>query len=114
MPVSDWADMMPHTVTYAAVSGRDAYGKPTYGTAVTYRARVVYKQTRIVNRLNGQDAIATGVVWLAAKILPSLDAQVVLPDGSTPTILNWEVFPDEEGDHHTKLYFGPTTSGAIR
>ena len=114
MPISEWSDMMPHTVTYAAIASRDAYGKPTYATAVTYRARVAYKQTRIVNRLNGQDAIATGEVWLMAKIIPAIDARIVLPDGSTPIILNWEVFPDENGDHHTKLYFGPTTSGAIR
>lgn len=114
MPISDWSELMAQTVTYATVASRDAYGKPTYATAVTYQARVVYKQTRIVNRINGQDAIATGTVWLAASILPSLDARITLPDGSTPTILNWEVFPDEDGDHHTKLYFGPTTSGAIR
>jgi len=112
--ISEWADMMPHAVTYAPVSSRDKYGKPTYGTAVSYQARVVQKQTRIVNRINGQDAIATGVVWLAGSPTLSLDGRITLPDGSTPTILNWEVVPDEEGDHHTKVYLGPTTSGAIR
>jgi len=114
MPVSDWADLMPHTVTYAVPSSRDAYGKITFATGVTYQARVVYKQTRIVNRMNGQDSIATGQVWLHAAILPSIDARLTLPDGSTPIILNWETFPDEDGNHHTKVYFGPTTSGAIR
>lgn len=112
--ISDWTDMMPHTVTYAAVASRDAYGKPTYAAARSYQARVIQKQTRIVNRTNGQDAIATGVVWLAGFPALDIDGRITLPDGSTPVILNWEVIPDEEGDHHTKVYFGPTTSGAIR
>lgn len=114
MPISDWEDMMPQVVTYEAPASRNEYGAITFAAAVSYRARVVYKQTRIVNRINGQDSIATGQVWLAGAIRPSIDARITLPDGSTPIILNWEMFPDEEGDHHTKLYFGPTTSGAIR
>jgi hypothetical protein len=112
--ISDWADMMGDTVTVASVSTRDAYGKPTFSPARSYVARVVYKQTRIVNRTNGQDAIATGVVWLGGTPTLTIESRLTLPDGSTPPIMNWETFPDEEGLHHTKVYFGPTTSGAIR
>jgi hypothetical protein len=112
--ISDWEDMMSDTVTLAAVSSRDAYGKPSYGTARSYSARVVYKQTRIVNRTNGQDAIATGVVWVGGTPTIGIDDRMTLPDGTTPVILNWERPTDEDGAHHTKVYFGPTTSGAIR
>ncbi len=112
--ISEWEDMMPHAVTYEAPASRDAYGAITYGAAVTYRARVVYKQTRIVNRINGQDAVSTGEVWINAAIIPATDARITLPSGDTPLIMNWETYPDADGDHHTKFYFGPTTSGAIR
>lgn len=114
MPIADWSDMMPHQITLAAVSSRDQYGKPTYGTAATYSARVNYKQTRIVNRTNGQDAIATGIVWISGTPTITIDDRITLPDGSTPVILNWETLADEDGAHHTKVFFGPTTSGAIR
>lgn len=112
--ISDWADMMADTVTLAAVASRDAYGRPTFSSTTSYAARVVYKQTRIVNRTNGQDSIATGVIWICGTPTLGIDDQITLPNGSTPVILNWELLPDENGAHHTKVYFGPTTSGAIR
>lgn len=108
MGIQDWLDMMPHSVTYEACLGHDDYGKPlAYDDAVTYSARVRYKSQRVTSRVSGQDTIAAGSVWIAGIIQGiSPSDRLTLPDGTQPPILNWEVVPDEAGDHHTKVYFG--------
>lgn len=106
MPVSDWLDLMPHTVTYEAVATRDEYGKPiTYSTAVSYRARVTYKHQRVAAR-NGQDVTSTIQCWLNGVITTlNPDDRITLPDGTTPLVTSWETPTDEIGYHHTKIYF---------
>ena len=108
MPISEWEDLMPATVTYEAVQTRNDYGKPTvYSTAVTYKARVSYKLRRVISRVNNQDAVSNTQLWVNAVITGlSPDDRITLPDGSTPRILNWDTPQDEDGDHHTKIYFG--------
>lgn len=114
MPVSDWFDLMADTVVYEPVASRDGEAKPTYGTSSSYRARVVYKEIRTSNRASGQDAIGAGEVWLGAIIYPNIDDRITLPDGSQPIIINWNVFTDENGPHHTVIIFGGTQSGVSR
>lgn len=112
MPVSDFLDLMPDTVTYTPVASRDQYGKPTFGTARTYRARVVYKTIRTSSMVSGQETIAAGEVWLAGTLAPpDVDDKITLPNGATPIILNFERFTDDEGVHHTKILFGGTGYG---
>lgn len=104
--------MMPHTVTHRAVASRDAYGKAVFTGAVTsYAARVVYGAKRTVSRASGQDTIADGVVWIAGTPVLGLDDEIILPDGSQPPIINWDMPSDETGEHHVKIYFGGTQSG---
>lgn len=113
--ISDFLDLMQDTITMQLVTVRDGFGKPTYGAATSYRARVVYKSMRTTNRFSGQDAVAAGAVWIAGVILPGdIDDKVTLPDGSTPKILYWEEYPDEVGNHHTKLLFGGVSFGGSR
>jgi hypothetical protein len=112
MAVSDFLDLMPDTVTYRAVTSRDNYGLPSYGSASSYRARVVYKTLRTTSMSSGQEVLAAGEVWLAGTPSPpDIDDKITLPDGSTPKILNFERFTDEAGVHHTKILFGGTGFG---
>ena len=107
MPVSDWLDLMPFTITYEAVATRDEYGKViTYATAVSYRARVTYKHMRVASRATGQDVIASIQVWLNGVISTiNVDDRVTLPDGTTPLIVSWDLVSDETGNHHVKIFF---------
>lgn len=114
MPVSDWSDLMTDIITYRQVASRDEYGKPSYAADQTIACRVVYKITRVMSRATGQDALSAAQVWLLSTITPVLDDQFVLPDGSTPVLLTWELFADENGPHHTKLYFGGADFGGSR
>ena len=114
MPITDWEDMMPHTVTRRPATGRDAYGKPTYGAAITYQGRVSYKTKRITSRTSGQDVIASGNVIVMGVIADiHVDDLFTLPDGSIPLVINWSTVADEEGDHHTTVYFGGAGGGSI-
>jgi hypothetical protein len=109
MPIADWLDMMPHTISYAAVVTRDNYGKPaTYSAATNYRARVNYRAIRTANQFSGQDEIAAGEVWIAATFTPEQDDKITLPDGTTPPIVDWSLISDENGPHHLKILFGGT------
>lgn len=102
----DLVDLLPHTVSHAALTGRDDFGAPTYGAATEYAARVVY-EPKLVRSAPGDVVVAAGYVWLNGA--PAVDPadRITLPDATTPPIVSVERFPDEGGDHHTKVYFGP-------
>jgi streptogramin lyase len=116
--ITEWADCMPSTVTLEAFSDRDDYGKPSYAAAVSYKARVIYQSKMIVGQGSGEAAnletTANGVVWFgpptanpSSTVPPdvTVEDRITLPDGSTPNIMRVDQFQDEEGDHHTKVYF---------
>ena len=105
MSISDWADMMPHTVVLSTLSERDTYGARTFNAGTSYAARVVYKNTRVRDAA-GAEVIARGAVWLNGAPTISTEDQIELPDGTTPPIITSELFPDEDGSHHSKVYFG--------
>ncbi len=112
MPINDFLDMMPRTITHAAVTSRDAYGKPSYGTPTSYRARVTREIKRVRSQVNGQDAISDTTVWVGG-VIPNLviDDQITLHDGTTPVLISWEAPEDEAGEHHMKLYMGAAGKG---
>lgn len=106
---SAFADLLTQTLTIAPVTSRDKYGAPTYGSAVSYSCRVVEKLQRVVDS-EGREGLATTVAWCRPHTstgIPDLgpEAKVTLPDGTTPALLAFEVYPDEDGDHHFKLLF---------
>lgn len=105
MPVSDFHDLMPHTVYHSEFSGRSDYGKPNFGSAVPYRARVLY-QAQNVRTADGNVVSARGVVWIGGTPDVQPEDQLLLPDSSTPPILSVDHVPDEDGLHHLKVYFG--------
>lgn len=111
--ITEWLDCMPATVTWEAFSNRDDYGKPIYAAGVTYRARVVYKVETLFDD-NELETTANGHVWfgpptadLTSNVPPAATSEdrITLPDGSQPNILTVERFTDEDGNHHTKVYF---------
>ena len=110
MPISDFADMMKSTVTVAPLTGRARDGAPTYGTAVSYKARISYKN-RTIRRANEQEVLSRGEVWTNGTTAIDVEDQLTLPAGSpgslTPPILDVQMPRDEDGNiHHTKIIFG--------
>ena len=104
MAISEWADMMPNTITVQAKSGVDAYNKPTFATGVGYSARVVYRD-KLVTTADGREVVAKGVVYSTATSKISTEDKVTLPDTTSPQIVTSELYPDESGDSYCQFYF---------
>jgi hypothetical protein len=99
---SDLLELLTQTMTVEHVTGRDGYGKPSYGTPATYRARVVGK-VKMVRTADGSERVSNATVYVAATDVLATD-RVTLPDGSRPLILSVGSFPDERGAHHQVIY----------
>jgi len=106
MAISDFTDMMPHTIQLSEFSGsNDSYGAPVYNSPVSYAARVSYKPTLVKNK-EGEEVVARGVAWVGSAIVVNTEDQIELPDGTTPPVLAVDSLADEDGLHHSKVYFG--------
>ena len=104
--VSAWADLMPHTITVAALDGVDDYAEPTYSTDVaSYPARVVYKPTR-THSFQGEEVIASVSVTVASTTPITATDLVTLPDGSQPPLISVSQYPSPDGLHHQTLLMG--------
>lgn len=103
----DFLEMMLQTVTVAAQTGVDNYGKPTFSASPSsYRCRIIW-QERIRRDAQGREIIEAGRAILtqsAASVTPT--ARLTLPDGSTPKIVSVATIQDEDGNHHSVLSFG--------
>lgn len=77
--------LLNQEVTIEPFSSNDGYGKPTYGTAVDYKARVELKEKRRMMP-NGEIVVTNGVVIL------SKDATVDTDDRLTYDSTKYRVF----------------------
>lgn len=95
---------MPANVTVQTFVNRGDYGKPVYGSARDYQARVTFRTRRVVNT-GGEEVVSRGEAWLATVEPISAQDRVILPDGSEPLILSIDQVADEDGPLYTKFYF---------
>ena len=110
--IAAWHHMMSSTASVAPRSGMDGYGKPTYGTAVSYKAHLSRKR-RLVRGANGQEVVSDQALYLATgdNIQPTGKVTLSTADiGSTeaaqisPPIVAVERRFDQYGPHHVVLY----------
>lgn len=105
MAITEWYDMMPHTITHRAALGKDAYGKVnSWGAPTSYRARISSGSYRRASRITGDDVIASTVIWCPVISALAVDDEITLPDGSKPLLIDWQIAEDENGPHHMKLW----------
>lgn len=104
MSINQWLDLMPTTATFANPSGFDVYGKPTAGTAVSFKCHISRNQKQVFTA-DGVAVLQGGTVQMDGVYDVEEEAILTLPDGSTPKILAVKTFFDENGAHHTSLDF---------
>ncbi len=104
MSVDDWADLFTETVTLKPFVSRDARGLVTFGTGTDFKARVIHKPTMVRNK-QGSEVVSSGQVWIQGTPTVTPEDEITLPDASTPELLAAISFPDEDGAHHTKIFF---------
>jgi len=84
------------TVTIEPLSGRDAYGAPVFGAAVTYKAMVTYISKSYRSK-DGQVFDADTVSWLNTGDPISPEDRLTLPDGTQPPLVKVERYVDDLG-----------------
>lgn len=95
---------MTQTVQVEPFVSRDAYGKATFGAAVSYRARVNFK-THFVRNNDAEQVVARGTAWLATSANITVNDRITLPDGSHPLLLDVNGENDEAGPLYVRLDF---------
>ena len=104
--IGAWADMMPDTVTIAPYASQNTYGEETYAAAVTYAARCVGKQQKVID-LNGNERVSTVTSYLlAAPLTLTVRDKITIPSrfgDTTPEIMAISGWPDETGPHHVAV-----------
>ena len=106
---SDFLELMPYTVTVAPKSGQNQYIEPTFGTAVSYQARIAGKIMELRSK-KGEDVTTTFELWLDTTDVIAPDAQLTLTGSqwidTTPEIFTVRRVSDENGDSHVQLSCG--------
>ena len=101
-------DLLNHTVTISPHTGRDVEKKPTYGTAVSYPAKVVMK-SRYFRNAKGIETVGRGTVYVKTTTVPGANDELTMPSGFeplTPPIVDVLPHYDDEGLHHVELIIG--------
>jgi hypothetical protein len=105
----DLADLFDRTVTIEPFALQTAAGKPTYGAAVTYAARVIMKDVG-VRTVEGTTIIGKGTIYLPGVYVVTTRDRLTLPAGilspSQPPILSVSVSDDEMAGSYTTLVIG--------
>ncbi len=99
MNISNFMKFMTDTVTIEPKTGQNAYGEPSYGTAVTYKARIVAGNFKVIDVL-GRERIARHKIWLNTANQIDSESRVTLPatyNPQQPSILNSMSYPDQNG-----------------
>lgn len=103
---SAFLDLLPDTVTVQREVQRTLQGQPIHGTPEPHPARVIYRRRRVRGPRGSNCEIARGECWLPGAAGITTADRLTLPDGTCPPILAVERLADEQGAHHTKVYFG--------
>lgn len=98
-------DLLNQTVTVAPWISNDPKGRPVYGPAVSYRARV-QSNPKIVFNPSGQNVHYAGIVYVEVSAVIDIKSQITLPDGSQPIIADVRPAYDRDG---TLAYWRVTT-----
>lgn len=104
--LQDLLSMFSQTITVAPYVSQNSYGEPTYGTAVSYTARVQGKMQMVRDSM-GQERVSTATCYVATTAVIGPKDRLVLPSGfspASPPILSVQRQADELGDHHIVIY----------
>lgn len=100
----EFGDMMTDTMTWYAVTSRDGYGKPSYGSSTEFDCRLVRKHKMVIDP-QGEEILSSAQAWVKGTPEISPQDKVVLSDTTEPVILAIERYQDETGPSHTVVFF---------
>ena len=83
--IDDFSDLMVHTILIAPRTGQNSYGKPTYGSDVTHKGRIMRKVKRVLTD-SGEERMSDRSIVLAEAASISALSRITLPAGYEPLI----------------------------
>ena len=86
----------------------DKYGSPTYGTAVSYSAKVEESE-KTHTTVSGQEVAGGYKIFLDTTSIPDINGQLTMPTGFSPTnppILAVRPVSDHNGINHIVIETG--------
>ena len=92
------------TNTLASVS-TDGYGTAVMATGSTFKGRFVRKQ-QLVRTFAGTEELSTSQLWVASTTTFAASIEFVVNGSTVGPLMSLEAYPDEDGIHHTKAFFG--------
>lgn len=96
--------LLTQTIQHAPLTGRTAYGQPTYGTAVSHPAHIEQRMQTALGPAGAQ-LIPVITVFVDGDWAIGQNDLVTLPDGSTPPLQGIAVQVDTDGSvAHRVLY----------
>lgn len=102
---TDFSDWPLETVTWQKLTSRDQYGNPTYGSAVSGKAYIMYATEEY--RMVIEDILIDTIVFILSAPILTAEDKVILPDGSAPVMAGVQRWMDERGEpYYTKALFG--------
>lgn len=116
--LDDLRDLFPHEVTIAPWTGQNRHGEATYGTSVTYRAKIERGNRQIAAGAGDRAIVPKHKIFLAEAVLVDPRDQITLPlefgnrdssgEFSSPTPIIREVVPVYDDTEHvcTIIYCG--------
>jgi hypothetical protein len=111
----DFADVCQQVIIWQPLTGRDNYGKPTWGAPITLQGRRVFNNTRVAayergTKGQGPEVISSSQIWILATLTGLTYDDLVYVSGDAapyPPVLDWKRYPDETGqDLYTKVMLG--------
>ncbi len=99
-------ELMTDTVTIAAVSSIDSYGKRTYGSPTSYTTCRIQSGNRKVVDNQGQERVSVGRVYIPNAPTVTINDKLVLPGSIVAPIVGVDEFHDDVGTHHTIVHYG--------
>jgi hypothetical protein len=112
--VLDFLPLCSQTIVWQPLVSRDQYGKPNYGSPVTFPGRRVYKASRVAalergTKGQGSEQVSESTIWiLGVPAIKYEDLVMVAGDdvATAPPVLSIESTPDENGPLYTKVMLG--------
>lgn len=106
-----FASTLTEEISFREPTGLDAYGGPTYVGATTVTCPAwISRKPREVRTATGEERVSGAEISLGHPTdgggVPTIspEAEITLPDGSTPLILAVASIIDPDGDRHVKVY----------
>jgi len=104
----DYLEFMPlNVVVQKAGAGYDDYGQPLPGVVKVYKGRAQVKAVSVTTVM-GEEVTSSAQLILACTDPISTDDSIPMNDATNPggkPIINVEPVYDEDGVHHTVIYF---------